>query len=289
MIYVVNHSGWGNRIKNIVSALRTGHLTNDMIEIHFEYLDLFLVAQCIAEPRTDYTEVMSTWGLLLLPDEHERKILREPLRIMEYHDRNQIGYLENRLDYQYFNIEPELIAEYLRYFALIRFRPEVLAAVDAWSNAWSIGDQIGVHVRTWFDAPDRFRTLYDIEDFFAVLDTYADTRQFVVCVDHDIARSALIARYGRARILEPANRAIGHIAIDPSRRVAFDSLVDMLLLARCHSIVGTYQSTFTECAWWLGGARQAVHIPVPKAITALIAEFERAGKGGVLSGVAGVA
>ena len=33
-------------------------------------------------------------------------------------------------------------------------------------------------------------------------------------------------------------------------------------------------------------ARQAVQIPVPKAITGLIAEFERAGKGGVLAGVA---
>jgi hypothetical protein len=65
--------------------------------------------------------------------------------------------------------------------------------------------------------------------------------------------------------------------------VAFDSLVDMLLLARCHSIVGTYQSTFTECAWWLGGARQALQIPVPQAIQALIAEFERKGAGGVLA------
>jgi len=268
-IVVVNNSGLGNRIKNIVSAVRKGHLIGDVVDIRCDHQDLFSVAQCIAIPRTDHFEVMSTWGLLTLPGESERKLLRVPKSLMVYHDRTESGPLGNRIDFHYFNIEQDVIDEFLRYFSLIIFNRRVVEAVEAYSAEFELDKKVGVHIRTWYDAPDRFSTLYDIKDYFLILDKLADTEGFFLCVDHEIAREAMLARYGSARVFEPKGRTIAHVSIDSRDSVGFDSMVDMLLLSRCKHLVGTYQSTFSECAWWLGGASKTVQVPTPKKIVEL--------------------
>jgi hypothetical protein len=39
-----------------------------------------------------------------------------------------------------------------------------------------------------------------------------------------------------------------------------DDLIDMLLLARTRELFASYLSTFSEAAWWLGGARARVSV-----------------------------
>ena len=268
-IVVVNNSGLGNRIKNIVSAVRKGHLIGDVVDIRCSHLDLFSVAQCITVPREDHFEVMSTWGLHLLPEESERKLLRNRRHLVEYHDRNQYGRLGDQIDFQYFNIEEDIICDFLRYFKLIVFNKSLIDRVQALSLEFQLDKKIGVHIRTWYDAPDRYSTLYDVEDYFKILDQLTDTDEFFLSVDHDVAREAMLERYGRTRVLEPIGRTIAHVSVDGRDKVGFDSMVDMLLLSRCKSIVGTYQSTFSECAWWFGGAIQPIQIPIPRKIAEL--------------------
>jgi len=268
-ILVINNSGLGNRIKNIVAAIRIGHLLNDVVDIRCDHDSLFRVAQCVVVPNEKRWEVMSTWRLQMLPEEEGRKLLREPKQLVEYQDRNVHGLLGNIIDFQYFNIEKEVIEDFLKYFALIIFNPDVLQVVDTLSADWQVQNRVGVHVRTWYDAPDRHLALFDIKDYFKVLDGFADEEKFVLCVDHEIARDAFIKRYGAARVLEPLNREIGHVSVDTRDQIKFYSMVDMLLLARCKALVGTYQSTFTECAWWFGGAAKPVYIPVPRIISDL--------------------
>ena len=268
-IVVVNNSGLGNRIKNIVSAVRKGHLIGDVVDIRCDHQELFSVAQCITVPRADHFEVMSTWGLLTLPEESERKLLRVPRSLMVYHDRTESGRLGNRIDFHYSNIEQDVIDDFLRYFALIVFNRRVVDAVEAYSAEYELDKKVGVHIRTWYDAPDRYAMLYEIADYFLILDQLADTEQFFLCVDHEVARQAVLARYGSARVIEPKERTIAHISIDSRDGVGFHSMVDMLLLSRCKHLVGTYQSTFSECAWWLGGASKTVQIPMPKKIVEL--------------------
>jgi len=265
-IIVVNDSGLGNRIKNIVSAIRKGHRIGDTVDIRCEHKNLFQVAQCVDKPHASNFEIMSTWGLLMLPEESERKILRVPRTVIEYHDRGQFGPLPKSIDFQYSNIENDVVDEFRRYFSLILFRPEILLRVEELSADWEIQDKVGVHIRTWYDSPDRCSTLYRIEDFFKILDDLAETERFFLCVDHPSARDSIFGRYGSQRVLEPVGREIGHLSVDRRDQVAFDSMVDMLLLSRCKELVGTYQSTFTECAWWFGGCTQTVQIPVPAAI-----------------------
>ena len=39
------------------------------------------------------------------------------------------------------------------------------------------------------------------------------------------------------------------------------SLIDLLLLSKNTTIIGTYFSSFTEVSWWLGGAKAKVIFP----------------------------
>jgi len=268
-IRVINNSGIGNRLKNIVSAIRKGHHVGDVVEISGEYSGLFQVAQCVLVPVIDHVEVMSTWSLVLGQEESDRGILKAPRNIAVYHDRETYGLLGNTIDFQYFNIKEWVVEDFLRYFSLIIFDHEILSTVNRLDAEWQVRDKVGVHIRTWFDAPDRHHNLFDIEDFFLILDSLADSESFFLCVDHDVARQAVVARYGSRRVLEPIGREIGHVALDTRDRVAFSALVDMLLLSCCKKIIGTYQSTFSECAWWFGGARQLIEIPIPKKIVEL--------------------
>jgi len=41
---------------------------------------------------------------------------------------------------------------------------------------------------------------------------------------------------------------------------ATSAYIDMLCLAKTTMIIGSYVSTFTECSWWLGGAKQHIVI-----------------------------
>lgn len=46
-----------------------------------------------------------------------------------------------------------------------------------------------------------------------------------------------------------------------------DGFIDCLLLSKCETIIGTWASTFSEVAWWLGRCKSTVIIPKPKTVT----------------------
>lgn len=88
MIVVVNHSGIGNRIKNVVSALRKGHLRNDTVQVNFRHNHLFQFLQCVVTPRPEQ-EVSNTWKLEILPEDAGKPLLIEPKPFLIVHDEKQ--------------------------------------------------------------------------------------------------------------------------------------------------------------------------------------------------------
>lgn len=40
--------------------------------------------------------------------------------------------------------------------------------------------------------------------------------------------------------------------------------IELLILSKCSTIIGTYDSTFDEVAWWMSGCKSKVIIPTPK-------------------------
>jgi hypothetical protein len=56
------------------------------------------------------------------------------------------------------------------------------------------------------------------------------------------------------------NAHLSHSAVREDDEILVRAFVDMLCLSRGDVLIGSYLSTFTECAWWLGGCRQEVVI-----------------------------
>jgi hypothetical protein len=42
-----------------------------------------------------------------------------------------------------------------------------------------------------------------------------------------------------------------------------DAFIELLILSKCATIIGTYASSFDELAWWMSGCKSKVIIPKP--------------------------
>jgi hypothetical protein len=90
-----------------------------------------------------------------------------------------------------------------------------------------------------------------------VLSLEARTR-FFLATDDAAVRAKVAARYpNRVLYLEQPVLNRNH------PQSIEGALADLLLLARCPRLIGTYLSTFTEVAWWLSGCQAAVTIVKP--------------------------
>lgn len=170
-----------------------------------------------------------------------------------------------RRDARHIDLEYERIPQYFRdlYGALFRqivVRPDIVAAVDAWAAAHLDGDVIGVQIRTWRDDPRRHRKYHlpSLRRLERLLDA-ASSARFLVVSDSDDVAPQLVGRYGADRILvypRTTSRADSWLTPAGIR----EDLIDMLLLARTKRLYASYLSTFSEAAWWLGGATARVDV-----------------------------
>ena len=46
-------------------------------------------------------------------------------------------------------------------------------------------------------------------------------------------------------------------------QITTDAFIELLILSKCATIVGTYASSFDEVAWWMSGCKSQVIIPTP--------------------------
>ena len=88
--------------------------------------------------------------------------------------------------------------------------------------------------------------------------TSAQSR-FLIVSDSDDVVAELGARFGAERVLSYPRKTARNASWQSVAGIAED-LIDMLLLARTERLLASYLSTFSETAWWLGGARADVEV-----------------------------
>lgn len=267
MIIVANNSGIGNRIKNVVSALRKGHLHNDTVHVNFDHKAIFQYAQCISTPQPT-VETYTTWHLELLPEDAGKKILKTDKEFLLIHDKNQVFHLNHHIDFQFDNIENDIKNEFLRYFDLIILNKNIIEFIEKTSQSFGISNCVGVHIRSWIDEPTRHALLHDTQIFIDEMHKHPASN-FYVCSDSQAVVDELLKEFP-GRILYRPLLHTRHITFEQSSMASLDAIIDLLLLSRCKEIIGSYESTFTECAWWLGRCKQPVTIPKTQSLTNLI-------------------
>jgi hypothetical protein len=181
---------------------------------------------------------------MLFPKQHSRRSTRADAR---------------HIDLEYERIPPHLRTIYAELFGRIRVQPDILGRVDGWARANLDASVIGVQVRTWRDDPRRYRKYHkpSLRRLLKLLGHAGPERRFFLVSDSDDIMPTLKNTLGADRLLE-FPRATQRAASWKSAEGMTEDLIDMLLLARTRELFASYLSTFSEAAWWLGGARARV-------------------------------
>jgi hypothetical protein len=286
--------GLGNRLKSWVSAMRLGAdarvlwAVNKSMPAAFD--ELFSNGSAIAAVPADAT-IYASWRLAILSGD-ERYLPRgfatagagahpvvrgvgkawwtltgrrtDRYRFMLFpksHSRRSARADARHIDLEYERIPQHFRDVYCPLFRAIAVRPEIARRAEEWAVAHLDPAAIGVQVRTWRDDPRRHRK-YHVPAWgrlLRLLDGAKATAPFLVVSDSDDVVPQLRARYGAQRVLcfsRATARADSWRTVEGIR----EDLIDMLLLARSRRLFATYLSTFSETAWWLGGANASVEV-----------------------------
>jgi hypothetical protein len=287
-------AGLGNRLKSWVSAMR---LSPDA-RVHWPRTEIMPATfgdlfenRCEVEGVPAGAEVYASWRLAILPSDERflpagfatagggghplvRGIGRawwvatgrrtDRYRYMLFpktHSRRYSRADARHIDLEYERIPRHFIDVYAPLFERIRVRPAITERVGDWAGRALREPVIGVQVRTWRDSPHRYRKYHKpaLRRLMRLMDAApADSRFFLVS-DSDEVAPQLEERYGAARVLQ-YDRSTERSRSWQTPEGTVEDLIDMLLLARVPTLFASYLSTFSEAAWWLGGARASVTV-----------------------------
>ena len=253
---VSDGSGIGNRLKNLVSALRQAHYENDGVFSYLGMNEFISFNQYCNSYLIDVKKEIMTHKLELLAVDKLRRKLKKNIPILYHHPSDTI-ICKNEIDFQYHNIDDEMIEEWLKYWDLITINPTLQQKIDEIVNAYDLSNCVGVHVRSWSDAEWRREHFYSFEKFVIEMEKFPDRRFFLAC-DSSVEVEKFKNHF-KDKIVSLDFSGERHSKLNDN--AYYFAFLDMFLLSKCNNLIGSYLSTFTECAWWLGKCKAEVSIP----------------------------
>ena len=268
MIIASNGSGLGNRIKAIISCLR---LSPDAKVVWpkvpgvfcCEFSDLF--TNNMEADYSPYSRRYDSWRMIVLdtdpiPDGFSI-VTKDVDRIgRKFSHTDPRG---RNIDLEYQRIPKSVLKDCVEKLNTLKINETVLKWVKEYEDVFD-DKTISVHIRSWEDQdPDeeselRQKHFFNLNNFIDEMMSYDEDTKFFVCSDSLNVIGKLKKLFGD-RIITYKRHS--DLKTSRSTRVgAQDDLAEMLLLSKNKIIVGSYISTFTEMAWYFGGAKAKVII-----------------------------
>lgn len=237
LVTVTSHAGIANRIKNIMSAMSQHE---NVATLHDTIHYIFPSLTKIDTPINNYEE---NWRLHILPEEEK--------------------YTENykTIDLLYEKTPEYFIKKYLNVIERLQINQEILDYVDDFTKEWK--DMIGVHIRSWYCSKNRFHS----NDIFENEIDKLNPDKFFFCCDNSDVQKYFMNKY-KDRIITYERQIFNHPHLAESGhhddvQITTDAFIELLILSKCSTIVGTYDSTFDEVAWWMSKCKSKIIIPTP--------------------------
>ncbi len=237
-VTVVSHAGIANRIKNILSAMSQYDVSTKHDTINY----LFPSIPKVEDPSRTFAE---DWRLVVTPEEEK------------YCDQYKT------IDLLYEKTPEYFIEKYLRILKKIEINSEIINFVSEFVDGWD-DDMVGVHIRSWYCPKKVF---HSNEIFEKEIDNLPKDQKFFFCCDNADVQQHFMWKYGdrvvfydREVFNDPRLAESGH---HDNIQLTTDALIELLILSKCATIIGTYLSSFDEVAWWMGGCKSKVIIPTP--------------------------
>lgn len=247
-IKLTNASGIGNRIKNIISHIRyfqPKHINlywDDKGWVSAKFFDLF-------SPKwnttiTEYNSQHQIYNIFNYNEPLYPYINTYALLVAEDDFKNK---KHQFIDGQYNNIPPEIIDIYTPYFRALEPSMQVKQRI----NQLNIPkNYVSVFFRNSDDWEKFFNANEPVESFFKIIDTFPSNTIFYLSTLSKETALPFYKRYPN-RIIELPNKNYTSM---------IDTVADMYILGNSHTGIYSIGSTFSEVAWWLGGAKQKVII-----------------------------
>ena len=237
-VTTVSHAGIANRIKNILSAMSQYDKVNTLYEtINYIFPSLELQQ----DPVKTYDE---NWRLHIQDDEQKYN--------EEY----------KTIDLLYEKTPQYFIDKYLKVISRLDINPDIIEYVDDFTKDWK--DMVGVHIRSWYCEKQKF---HSNEIFEKEINKLNPDQKFFFCSDNSDVQLHFLKKYkdrlivyNRQMYNTPNMAESGH---HDDVQLTTDAFIELLILSRCSTIIGTYLSTFDEIAWWLSQCKSKVIIPKP--------------------------
>ena len=167
---------------------------------------------------------------MLFPKQHSRRSTRRDAR---------------HIDLEYGRIPPAVRQRWVPLFAGIQPQRFIVEQTE----------------HSWRDDPRRFRKYHlpARARLLSMMHARPDADRFLIVSDSDDFVDYLRQQFDPQRLVEWPRQTRREQSWASTEGVCED-LIDMLLLARCRSLLASYLSTFSETAWWLGGAKAEVAV-----------------------------
>lgn len=253
--YSDSRSGLANRMNSIYAC----HRSSDEVQVYWERGNKKIFDY--GSPKFYFPEVVeatkldlptrNNWRLGLRKGEvppgfsNKQRILREVWK------REQIAPADGAsIDFEYHRIPESIRQDYYRVIKSIRIADMFLELTDEFSKKMFSDETVAVHIRTFIDSPvHRNRNWSGIERYISLMENHSASNFFVSTDDHR-AIKILKDHFGDSRI----------ITRDQTDNKV-DVFVEMLLHSKCKNMILSPFSTFSQLAWFLGGASAPVEIP----------------------------
>ena len=287
------NGGLGNRLKSWVSVMRMTDQalvyweTNNSMPANFSEL---FTNECEVKALSKEMATHKSWLLSILPEDEKllpymfsavcsptHPLIRgigkaywrlskkndDKYRYMIFpktHSKKMVRPDARHIDMEYERIPLYFKELYSKLFQKIQVNEVIKNISDSWSRENIEENTVGIQIRTWRDYPYRHNKYYkpSIRRLIKLIEKEANCK-FLVVSDNDEVVDFLISMFGKDRILSFPRKTSRSDSWNSISGIKED-LIDMLILSKTNKIFASYLSTFSECAWWIGGAKATVTV-----------------------------
>lgn len=162
--------------------------------------------------------------------------------------------IDNFIDLKFQQIQPSAINIFLPFFNRLIPTNDIFDKVEYFSENFT-ESTASMAIRTWTDAPSR-QSLFDVKKVFQIFENNSSQRFFLTC-DSQQTIDLLKNKYANQIMTYEGQVEQG---VRNSQKGIQEALINLLLVSKNNKIYASDHSTFSEVAWWLGGAHTKVAI-----------------------------
>lgn len=174
------------------------------------------------------------------------------------------------IDYMYTKIPKNVIENYLPYFKLLKLTKELKQNVEDFASANFNAYTVSVHIRSWNRNGESGRRnyLFDVKKFEDAIEAKMVEMEnngimdykFFLTTDSMEVRNYFAKNYAfkKKLVMYPRETSLNTSRDFPEG--IKEDLIELFLLGKNNSLIGSHFSSYSEVAWWLAGCPNDVLI-----------------------------